>query len=164
MSENDFSIPALSKYTWIWILLTLIQPWSGIRIHGSEGDMNPDPQYYAVYLILAGLGIVMIPMATWTFCDFRVSESFVEYKEGKFVTVYETYRDSILSNRPSFFFSFFDKKLSPTFRPTCKFLILASFYHAKKIPENLLYKKLYYINSWTFLTCDGRGLNLLPQW
>ena len=49
-----------------------------------------------------------------------------------------------------FFIYFFTKKnslLEHTLRPTCKFLILAIFYHAKKINEHFVYKKFNYINS-----------------
>ena len=51
---------------------------------------------------------------------------------------------------PPFFLFIFLLKISPldqTLRPTCKFLILAIFYHAKKNPENFVYKKFYCINS-----------------
>ena len=53
-------------------------------------------------------------------------------------------------NQPSFFkFIFLLKNslLDHTLRPTGKFHILAIFHHAKKIPENLVYKKFYYISS-----------------
>ena len=46
---------------------------------------------------------------------------------------------------PTIFLFIFLLKISPpdqTLRPTCKFLILGIFYHAKKI-ENLVYKKFY---------------------
>ena len=51
-------------------------------------------------------------------------------------------------NRPRFFIFIFLLKnslLDHTHRPTCKFLILSIFNHAKLNPENLVYKKFYYI-------------------
>ena len=49
--------------------------------------------------------------------------------------------------QPRLFIYFFTKKLSPRHRHTCKFLILAIFYHAKKNPEDLVHTKFDYIKK-----------------
>ena len=69
---------------------------------------------------------------------------------------------------PPFFLFIFLLKISPldqTLRPICKSLILGIlgiFYHAIFFPENLVYKKFYYINSLNFLKLIRGGRKCPP--
>ena len=60
---------------------------------------------------------------------------------------------------PFFLFIFFTKNMY--LRPTCKYLNLAIFYHAKnQFPENFVNKKFYYISSLLFVKTIEKVIRL----